>query len=109
MPTGAGPDTYQWFENGSPVSGATDRILTFPAIVGAGGSFSLAISNGFSGLVTTPQQVVIQPNLAPPSVVSVKGVAGSINKIFLTFNQTLDPVSYTHLDVYKRQVNMSFA
>jgi hypothetical protein len=100
VPTGAGPDTYQWFENGSPVSGATDRILTFPAIVGAGGSFSLAISNGFSGLVTTPQQVVIQPNLAPPSVVSVKGVAGSINKIFLTFNQTLDPVSAVNLATY---------
>jgi hypothetical protein len=100
VPTGAGPDTYQWYDNGSPLAGATNRILTFPAVVGAGGSFSLAISNGFSRFLTAPQKVVIQPNLTPPSVVSIKGVAGSINKIFLTFNQTLDPGSAAGLATY---------
>ena len=72
-------------KNGSVLAGATNRILTFPAVVGVGGELFLSQSaNGFSGLLTAPQEVVIQPNLTPPSVVSVKGVAGSINKIFLS-------------------------
>ncbi len=100
VPTGAGPDTYQWHANGSLVAGATNRILTFPSVVGTGGSFSLAMSNGFSGLLTAPQQVIIQPNLTPPGVVSIKGVAGSINKIFLTFDQSLDPGSAANAATY---------
>ena len=90
VPTGAGPDTYQWDNNGVPITGATNRILTFPATVGSGGSFTLAISNSFSGLVSSPQNVIIQPNLTPPALVSAKAVAGSINQIDLSFNQTLD-------------------
>ena len=95
VPTGAGPDTYQWYDNGVAIAGATNRVLSFPATIGAGGNYSLAISNSFSGLVSTPQSVVIQPNLNPPTIVSAKAVAGSINKVFLTFNQTLDTVSAT--------------
>ncbi len=90
VPTGAGPDTYQWYNNGVAVTGATNRILTFPATVGSGGSFTLAISNSFSGLVSSPGNVIIQPNLTPPQLVSAKAVAGSINQIDLSFNQTLD-------------------
>jgi len=100
IPTGAGPDTYQWFQNGLAVSGATNRILTFPALVGSGGNFSLAISNAFSGLISPSQAVVVQPNLTPPSVLSVKGVAGSVNKVFLTFDQTLDPATATKPSTY---------
>jgi hypothetical protein len=100
VPTGAGPDAYQWYENGSLLAEQTNRILTFPAVVGAGGSFSLAVSNGFSGYVSTSQQVVIQPNLTPPSLLSVRGVAGSINKVFLAFNQSLDTATATALSTY---------
>lgn len=90
VPTGAGPDTYQWYDNDVAVTGATNRILTFPATVGSGGSFTLAVSNSFSGIVSPPQNVIIQPNLTPPILVSAKAVAGSINQIDLSFNQTLD-------------------
>jgi hypothetical protein len=100
VPTGAGPDTYQWFENGSALDGQTNRILTFPAIVGSNGSFSLAISNGFSGFVSTPQNVIIQPNLTPPGLVSVRAVAGSINEVFLVFNQSLDPATASATSTY---------
>jgi hypothetical protein len=100
VPTGAGPDTYQWYDNGVAISGATDRVLSFPATVSSGGSYSLAISNSFSGLESTPQSVIIQPNLTPPAIVSTKAVAGSINKVFLTFDQKLDTVSATSLATY---------
>ena len=99
-PTGAGPDLYQWYRNGTPISGATNRVLSFPATVGAGGGFSLGISNSFSGFLSSPQSVVIQPNLTPPQVVSGKATAGSINKLFLQFNQTLEVVSATSPATY---------
>ena len=100
VPTGAGPDTYQWYDNGVAISGATNRVLSFPAVVSAAGNYSLAISNSFSGFVSTPQSVVIPANLTPPTVVSAKAVAGSVNKIFLTFNQALDTVSATTPSTY---------
>jgi len=100
VPTGAGPDAFQWFENGAPLLGQTNRFLSFPAVVGSGGSFSVAVSNAFSGVVSTPQNVVIQPNLTPPTLVSASAIAGSINKVFLTFNQTLNPASATATATY---------
>jgi len=100
VPTGAGPDTYQWYNNGIALSGATNRVLTFPATVGSGGNFTLAISNSFSGFVSSPHTVTIQPNLNPPTVVSAQAIAGSINKIFLAFNQTLDIASATAVSTY---------
>ena len=100
VPTGAGPDIYQWFNNGSPIAGATNRVLTFPATVGSGGSFTLAISNSFSGFVSSAQNVVILPNLTPPAILSARAVAGSINQIFLAFNQTLDVTTATSVSTY---------
>jgi hypothetical protein len=100
VPTGAGPDTYQWYNGGVAISGATNRILTFPATVGSGGSFTLAISNSFSGFVSSPQSVIIQPNLTPPQLVSAKAVAGSINQIDLSFNQTLNVASALATSTY---------
>jgi PA14 domain len=100
VPTGAGSDTYQWYENGLALDGQTNRILSFPAVVGSGGSFSLAISNGFSGYVSPAQLVTIQPNLTPPSVVSVRAVAGSINEVFLAFDQSLDVATATSPSTY---------
>ena len=100
VPTGAGPDTYQWYDNGVALNGATNRILTFPAVVGSGGSFTLALSNSFSGLVSSPQNVIIQPNLNPPLIVSAKAIAGSINQILLSFNRTLDTASAVATSTY---------
>jgi len=100
IPTGAGPDNYQWYNDGVAISGATNRILTFPATVGSGGSFTLALSNSFSSFVSSPQNVIIQPNLTPPSLLSAKAVAGSINQIKLQFNQTLNVSSALNLSTY---------
>jgi hypothetical protein len=100
VPTGAGPDTYQWYNNGLPISGGTNRILSFAATVGGGGSFTLSVSNSFSGILSPAQNVVIQPIVAPPGVASSKAVAGSINKIFLSFNQTLDVATATAASTY---------
>lgn len=91
LPTGAGPFQYQWFRNGLQLDGETGRTLRFPAVLGAGGNFSIRVRNAFSEVTSEPRAVVIVPDTAPPSVVSVKGVAGGVNQIRLTFDEPLDP------------------
>lgn len=91
LPSGAGPFQYQWFKNGSALGGETGRSLRFPAVLGAGGNFSVKVSNAFSTVTSTAQAVIIQPDSAPPALVAVKGVAGGVNQIRLTFDEPLDP------------------
>jgi len=91
LPVGAGPFQYQWFKNGSPLIGETGRTLRFPAILGAGGNFSITVRNAFSEITSEPKVVVIQPDTSPAAVVAIKGVAGGVNQIRLTFDEPLDP------------------
>ncbi len=100
VPTGAGPFAYQWYKNGAPISGATGRILTFTAAVGSGGNFFLTVSNAFSGIVSSTNSVVIQPDLIPPVVQSVRGIAGGVNEVLLSFNKSLDAATATLPSTY---------
>ena len=100
VPTGAGPLFYQWFKGGLPLVGETSRILTFPAAVGSGGSFNLTVSNLFSSVTSTPQAVVVQPDLIPASLTSVRGIAGGVNEVVLVFNKPVDPGTATDLSTY---------
>ena len=100
LPTGAGPFAYQWFKDGSALAGETGRVLRFAAIAGAGGSYSVKVSNAFSDFTSAPQTVTIIPDTTAPSVVSAVGVAGGVNQITLTFSETLDPVTATDPSIY---------
>jgi Concanavalin A-like lectin/glucanases superfamily/PA14 domain len=100
LPTGAGPFQYQWFRSGLSIPNETGRILEFPAVAGAGASYSVRVTNPFSEIASTPQAVVIQPDVAPASVVSVVGVAGGVNQVRLTFNEPLDPDSASSLATF---------
>jgi hypothetical protein len=103
VPTGTGPFTYQWYENGLPISGANSRILTFTAVPGAGGNsgnYYLTVSNAFSGLVSSTNSIYIQPDLTPPAVVSARGIAGSVNEIVLVFNKPLNQASASAVSTY---------
>jgi hypothetical protein len=91
LPTGAGPFRYQWFKGGQPLPDKTHRTLEFPATLDAGGSFAVKVSNAFSEATSEPRAVVIQPDTAPPAVLAVKGVAGGVNQVRLTFDEPLDP------------------
>ena len=100
VPTGAGPLYYQWFKNNAAIPGETNRILTFPAEVGSGGSFNLTVSNLFSSVSSTPKEVVVVPDLTPATLLSVRGVAGGVNSITLTFNKPVDAGTATDLSTY---------
>ena len=100
VPTGAGPLYYQWFKNGLPLNGEDNRILTFPAQVGSGGNFSLNVSNSFSSFTSPDQPVIILPDLTPPAVISVRGVAGGVNSVTVVLSKPVDPATATDLSTY---------
>jgi hypothetical protein len=103
VPTGAGPFVYQWYKNGLPISGANTRILTFTGVPGAGGNsgnYYLTVSNAFSGLTSSTNTVFIQPDLTSPAITSVRGVAGGVNEVIITFNKPLDQASASSITAY---------
>ncbi|MBX3733071.1 MAG: hypothetical protein KF791_10800 [Verrucomicrobiae bacterium] len=100
QPTGAGPFSYQWRRDSLPIAGATNRVLRFPATLDSGGRFSVVVRNDFSELASPEADVVIQPDRTPPQLVSVRGVAGGVNRVILTFDEPLDPVTATDTAVY---------
>jgi hypothetical protein len=63
---GSGPLSYQWLENGSPISGATNAIYTIPTVYGSNtGSYSLVISNPLS--TNTTRAAVLSVSTTPVS------------------------------------------
>lgn len=100
LPIGAGPFRYQWLKNNQPIVGETGRFLRFPATIGAGGNFSLIVSNTFSTFTSAPGSVVIVPDTRAPELVSARAVAGGVNRVYLQFNELLDPVTATDPTLY---------
>ncbi len=77
---GTGPLTYQWFDNGAAISGATNQNLTLDSIQFTNaGLYSVVVSSALGSVTNTPEQVVVNPagisiGLAP--TVTVSGVTG---------------------------------
>ncbi|PZF72665.1 Ig-like domain-containing protein [Taibaiella soli] len=61
---------YQWFENGSAITGATDSTLT----VNTAGSYTLKVAEGVCSATSTPQQVSIFPLPQPVIVANPQGI-----------------------------------
>ncbi|MBI4658430.1 MAG: immunoglobulin domain-containing protein [Verrucomicrobia bacterium] len=65
--TGSEPLSYQWFRNGEPIAGATDRTLTIAEVkVDLAGSYAVLVSNSAGSTVSdiallTTRQVVSDP------------------------------------------------
>lgn len=62
--SGVAPVTYQWNENGSPISGATDSMLQ----VTASGEYSLAVADGFGCVFATPSLTLVIDSMHTPVV-----------------------------------------
>lgn len=79
-PAGTGPFSYQWFENGLSISGATNQTLSLPSIQFTNaGSYSVAVSSPYGSVTNSAAQVVVNPagvSLGMYSGVLIDGVVG---------------------------------
>jgi hypothetical protein len=59
---GSGPFTYQWYQNGMAVAGATNTVLDFSSIQFTnGGAYSVVVTTPFGSVSNAPAQVVVNP------------------------------------------------
>jgi len=77
---GTGLLTYQWFDNGSAVTDATNQELTLTSIQFTNaGLYSVVVSSPLGSVTNTPEQVVVNPagvSLGMYPGVTVSGVVG---------------------------------
>ncbi len=70
--SGALPLSYQWFKNGSPVSGATNAALMLTNVTtGNSGNYSVTVTNVFGKAKSSTNQLIVlsSPNLYTTDVV----------------------------------------
>ena len=59
---GTGPLSYQWFDNGVAIRGATNQTLTLTSIQFTNsGLYSVVVSNSLGSVTNTPAEVEVQP------------------------------------------------
>jgi hypothetical protein len=78
---GTGPLSYQWFDNGSAITDATNETLTLAGVqLTNAGLYSVVVSSALGSVTNTPEQVVVNPAGVSfggiyPSVI-IQGVIG---------------------------------
>jgi pectate lyase len=65
---GTAPISYQWYKNGTPISGATSLTLTLNSVqLTNGGSYTLSASNSVGGVVSDPATLVVSTAVPLPN------------------------------------------
>ncbi len=56
-----GPITYQWYKDGSPLSGATTRsfLLTSLTVTGSSGNYMVVANDGFGSITSAPAHLTV--------------------------------------------------
>jgi hypothetical protein len=77
---GTGPLTYQWYDNGVAVTGATNQQLVFDGIQFTNaGLYSVVVSNALGSVTNVGEQVVVNPagiSIGLSPTITISGVAG---------------------------------
>jgi hypothetical protein len=77
---GSGPLSFQWYQNGAALPGATNQDLTLTSIVATNaGLYSLVVTSALGSVTNTPEQVVVNPAgvfVALYPGVTITGVVG---------------------------------
>jgi ABC-type molybdate transport system substrate-binding protein len=88
---GTGPLTYQWFDNGVALSGATNDTLSFTNIQPTNaGLYTVVVTSPLGSVTNTPEEVIVNPAGVTfgglyPSVL-IQGVVGYTYEIQSTAN-----------------------
>jgi hypothetical protein len=65
--SGTPAPAFQWLKDGTPVPGATNRVLSFPAVSATGaGSYTVIVSNNLGTVVSTPATLTVTLPLSAP-------------------------------------------
>jgi uncharacterized delta-60 repeat protein len=98
--TAVHPLFYQWQINGAAIPGATNALLTLPDIQPANlGSYSVTVSNGFTGVLSSAVTLGIEPSLAVTSASSqslnlnVLGIPGT-SYVLQTATNLTPPINW---------------
>ncbi len=63
--TGAAPLSYQWFKDGTPLTGQTNAVITFPAVSpNEAGVYQVVVSNALGTATSLPAALTVLPNVA---------------------------------------------
>ena len=77
---GTGPLTYQWYDNGTAIGGATNQQLTLDSIQFTNaGLYSVVVTSALGSVTNTPEQVVVNPagiSIGLSPTITISGVAG---------------------------------
>lgn len=93
LPSGASPFDYQWFKNGEPIEGATNRVLRFIAQANSAGQYAVRVRNDFSEAVSPTATLTLTSDVTAPEVLSVAGYAAGLNQVHIAFSEAVDPVT----------------
>lgn len=98
-PAGAGPISFQWLYEGSPISGATSPHLDFTAVAPEdAGEYVLRLTNGAGSFDSAPVSLVVVPSAAAPSITShpadVTVQSGTSATLNVAVDSTADGLAY---------------
>jgi hypothetical protein len=96
--TGNTPLTYQWYDNGAAISGATGSTYTVPsAVSGTAGSYTVAVSNSVSMVLSSAATVSVtavstMPRLINLSVLTTMALTDTTTVGFVVGGSGSEPV-----------------
>jgi hypothetical protein len=100
---GSLPIIYQWFANGSPIAGATNRDIDFPHVQFTNqGAYFATVSNQFGSDVSPTAQLQVNPDTTAPQLLSVSASTNR-QQISVLFSKPVNPATSTNLANYVLQ------
>jgi hypothetical protein len=89
--------TFQWFKNGTSISGATNPVYTLPAATlgDSGAVFTVAVGNAFGSLTSDNAVLTVTPDMEPPVLVRVRSL--TLEQLEATFSKPVSQNTATNL------------
>jgi hypothetical protein len=96
---GTPPLTYQWYKDGSPISGANASAFTIcPVSLADAGQYFVRVVNPCGSVDSRTATLTVQPDTTPPTLVSA--YADCDSRVYAVFSERMEPSSVEELFNY---------